>query len=375
MRLLALAGDIDALIAQIRLVTPLSSLCAQHGHSLQLKSFHDCTRADLAAADLLVVQRAATPRALHLQQRMRARGGAVLYDIDDLLTEVPTHISNQTAVKQRVAMLRQCLSNVDIVGVSTARLGHALGLSAERFVVVPNHAWPLGDAALPSPRSEPGVTLLLASSDQLACEFLLPALRALNGWAGVRIVVVGPPAQALQQAGIAVQPEPLMPRDRFIAFARSLPNVVGVIPLEDSRFAACKSAVKWFDYAEAGIPTLCSNVSPYADVVTDGVDGGLVDNQTEAWGQALQAAIADADWRQRVAMAARLTVRARFSQQHTVAAWQRALDAAMQHRQTCVPPAPGMLWRTRDAMESVFEATLLRLRALNRARLVRRSRR
>ena len=375
MKLLALAGDIDALIAQIRLVTPLSSLCALHGHSLQLKSFHDCTRADLAAADLLVVQRAATPRALHLQQRMRARGGAVVYDIDDLLTEVPAHISNQAAVQQRVAVLRQCLSNADSVSVSTARLGHALGLSADRFVVVPNHAWPLGEAALPTPRSEPRVTLLLASSDQLACEFLLPALRGLNSWAGVRIVAVGPPAQAFLHAGIVVQPEPLMPRERFIAFARSLPNVLGVIPLEDSRFAACKSAVKWFDYAEAGIPTLCSNVSPYADVVTDGVDGGLVDNESQAWGQALQAAIADPDWRQRVAVAARMTVRARFSQQHTVAAWERALDAAMLHRQTRLPAAPGMLWRTLDAIESVFETALLRLRALNRARLVRRSRR
>ena len=38
------------------------------------------------------------------------------------------------------------------------------------------------------------------------------------------------------------------PRALGIDFARQLPNPVAVIPLEDSRFAACKSAIKWFEY-------------------------------------------------------------------------------------------------------------------------------
>ena len=55
MRLLALAGDVTATVAQIRLVTPLQALCLQQGWTLQLKSFHDCAATDLAQADVLIV--------------------------------------------------------------------------------------------------------------------------------------------------------------------------------------------------------------------------------------------------------------------------------------------------------------------------------
>ena len=116
MKLLALAGDIDALIAQIRLVTPLSALCQRRGWSLTLKSFHDCSLQDVRQAQVMVVQRACSARAWRLQQQMQRQGGAVVYDIDDLLTDVPAHISNQDAVRQRVQLLRRCMAAADAPG-------------------------------------------------------------------------------------------------------------------------------------------------------------------------------------------------------------------------------------------------------------------
>lgn len=368
MRLLALAGDIQALIAQIRLVVPLTVLAREMGHSLQLRSFHDCSRADLAACDVLIVQRGASARVLHLQQLARLHGAAVVYEIDDLLSEIAPHISNQAAVRRQRACLLRCLANADAVSVATARLGVELGLPAA--VEVPNHAFPLGDAPLPAVDTTQPVTLLLASSDRLAAGFLYPALRALEG---VQVVVVGPPGADFEAAGIAVRRQALMPRERFVAFARNLVNPVAVIPLEDSRFAACKSAVKWFDYAEAGIPTLCSAVSPYLMVVEDGVTGALVANQQAAWLAALQHAVADAGWRQRVAAAARAAVRERHTLAHTVAAWQRVIDMALARRAPA--PPPGWAWRVREATAARLEALALKLRALNRARLAHRQRR
>ena len=368
MRLLALAGDIGALIAQIRLVVPLTVLCRQQGWTLVLKSFHDCARADLARADVLVVQRAATARALRLQQRMRQQGGAVVYEIDDLLTEVSPHLSVHATMQQRQALLRRCLAEADAVSVSTARLGRELGLPDA--VVVPNHALPLDDAPLPAPDPTQPVSLLLASSDRLAADYIHAALRGLQG---VRVVVVGPPAVAFAQAGIPVQAEPLMPRERFVAFARAVPNVLAVIPLEDSRFAACKSAVKWFDYAAAGVAALCSAVSPYAEVVEDGVTGGLVPNEPAAWRQALQAAVADGAWRQRVAAAARVQVQAQHTLQHTVDAWHGVVLAAVRHRQSRPPAPAGLAWRLRESAAAALEGAVLRLRAFNRARLAKRS--
>ena len=61
MKLLAVAGDIRATIAGIRLVQPLQALAAAAGgHELRLRSLHECTPADLAWADALILQRPIT---------------------------------------------------------------------------------------------------------------------------------------------------------------------------------------------------------------------------------------------------------------------------------------------------------------------------
>ena len=369
MKVLAVAGDITSLIAGIRLVTPLQAWAQAHGGSLLLRSLHDCTAAHMAAADVLVLQRGASRRAWRLQQAMRLRGGAVVAEFDDLLTELPAHISNRAAVQAQRPWVLRCLATADVVTVSTARLGCELGVAAP--CVVPNHAWGLGDAPLPAARPGQPVSLLLAGMDQLACPWLLPALCAVQG-PGVQIVVIGPAAAALAAAGLNVQAHALLPRAQFIELARSLPNPLAVIPLEDSRFAACKSAIKWFEYSEAGIPVLCSDVSPYRDVVEPDRTGGLVANDPIAWELALRAAVADAGWRQRVACAARTAVRERHTLAHTVAAWQAALAEAMQRRARSPAPVLTLAWRLQAAWSAAIEPAALRLRALNRARLARR---
>ena len=374
MRLLALAGDITALVAQIRVATPLQALCEREGHTLVLRSFHDCTRADLAAADLLVVQRGLSRRAWRLQRWMRQRGGAVVYDIDDLLTELPAHISNHAAVAAQLPWLARCLGESDAMSVSTARL---LGMLRESLVVppavvVPNHALPLDERPLPA-QTEGPVTLLFASTDHMAVEAIYPALHALQQQIpALQIAVVGPPGAAFEAAGLRVQRHALMPRQDYLDFARGLPNVVGVVPLEDSRFAAGKSAVKWLYHAGIGVPTLCSAVSPYAEAVQDGRTGWLVPNSAAAWEAALRAVIADAPLRRRVAAAARQEVALHHGLDVSLAAWREVLALALQQRQARALPAPGVAGRLQDAVAALGEGSLGWLRAFNRARLVRR---
>lgn len=384
MRLLALSGDVQDLLAQIRLVAPLQALCRREGWSVVLRSFHDCTRADLAAADVLVVQRAMSARALRLQQLMRQRGGAVVYEIDDLLTDPPKHVSNQAALLARQFALRRCLAEADVLAVSTERLGHELlsdlGAAPVNWaplpqpVVVPNGSLPVASDAWPSAEGPGPVSLLFASSERMACEFIYPALRQLQAalGAGVQVVVVGPPVEDFKAAGVAVQGHGLMPRADFLTLARSLSRPLAVIPLEQTRFAACKTAIKWFDYAETGVPVLCSAVSPYLEVVDDGATGCLVANDSAAWFAALQQAVADDGWRARAAVAARSVVRERHTLTQTVAAWREALVMAQAHRNANPLPVPGLGWQLREAVARAVESAAPRVRQFNRARLARR---
>lgn len=369
MRLLALAGDADALIAQIRLRNPLEQLARERGWVLDLRSFHDCPWSLLAQADLLIVQRGLSRRAAELQRLLRARGAAVIYEIDDLLTDLPAHISNHAAVQAAQPWLRQCLLDSDLVTVSTERLGREL--AAPHWAVVPNAAWPPQD--LPPPAAQPGepVTLLLASMEGLEAGFLFPALRAVAG-PGVRIVAVGPPAALLAAAGVPVQAQALLPRERFMPWVREQPNVVAVIPLEASRFAACKSAIKWFEYSHAGVPVLASAVSPYADVVQDGVTGVLLPNEAAAWETALRRACRDAAWRQDLAAAAMRDVRSRFNFGHMVAAWGAAIDLALARRRLAAVQPLSLTERLRWWTWRGLEGPRQSLRQFNRARLARR---
>ncbi|MDP1532919.1 MAG: glycosyltransferase, partial [Rubrivivax sp.] len=128
------------------------------------------------------------------------------------------------------------------------------------------------------------------------------------------------------------------------------------------------SAIKFFDYAQAGVPVLCSRVSPYAEVVDDGRTGALVANTAVAWTAALLAAVDDPAWRAGVAAAAQADVRRRFSLEQTVDAWQALLTAL---------PTRGARRRAgwRDAIDAMLEPLALWLRRFNRDRLARRARR
>lgn len=372
MRLLALAGDIDALIAAIRLRTPLQALVQRGGFSLEARSFHDCSAADLRRADVLIVQRGLSQRVARLQRQMRRQGGTVLYEIDDLLTELPDHVSNQGRVLARRQDLLDCMRQADLVTVSTERLGRTL--MPPHWQVVPNYALPLGDAAMPPLRCDRPVTFVLASMEALAPHAVYEALHALQPGLA-RVVAVGPAAASLAAAGVAVESHPLMSRQAFMSWVRALPNPVAVIPLEDSRFAACKSAIKWFEYGEAGVPVLCSDVSPYSEVVEPGRTGWLVASDASAWQQALTQVAMDGERRQQVAQAAREAVRAHHTLDLTVQAWASAITHAQQLRQQAGSPSAAGLTRWRDALAFALDAVVQPLRRFNRARLARRQQR
>ena len=366
MRLLALAGDATTLVPLIRLRQPLQALAQERGWTLDIRSFHDCPWNLLAQANVLIVQRGITQRAAAFQRLVRARGGTVVYEIDDLLTDLPSHISNHLAVRAAAPWLNMCLAECDLVTVSTERLGRELAVV--NWALVPNSAWPPENLTALAARPDEPVTLLLASSEALATEFIVPALRSAAK-AGARIVAVGPCAQMLAEAGLPVQAQPLIARERFIHWVRQQPNVVAVIPLEASRFASCKSAIKWFDYSHAGIPVLASAVSPYSDVVQDGVTGVLVSNSAQAWEAALHMACSDTAWHQSLAQAAMRDVRARFSFERMVAAWGAAIEEAVWRRGQVLVPAPMLTERLHWWAWRLLESPRQAMRRLNRKRL------
>ncbi|MEY2653813.1 MAG: hypothetical protein RLZZ524_841, partial [Pseudomonadota bacterium] len=92
LNILVLAAEPAEIITAIRMVIPLQGLCERRGWSLRRRPFHSVNRRDLRWADVVVVQRATREREAKRMAWLRDQGIAVVYEIDDLLTEPAEHV-------------------------------------------------------------------------------------------------------------------------------------------------------------------------------------------------------------------------------------------------------------------------------------------
>jgi hypothetical protein len=83
--------------------------------------------------------------------------------------------------------------------------------------------------------------------------------------------------------------------DHYFKLAR-LGWDIGIAPLRDNIFNRCKTALKFYEYAMAGIPTLASNILPFV-----GECNYLADNNFEDWYNKLEKLIVDREFREELA--------------------------------------------------------------------------
>ena len=373
LRLLALSADIDSTIAAIRLLEPLGALALAQGHLLRARSFHQATRADLAWADVAIVQRPTGVRAQRLVERLCAIGTPWVCDLDDLLTDVPAFSTHHTALRDGAQALVGTLRRASAITVPVAPLAQALerrlGSAGPPMHTVPNHAPPLrAQQAVHDDSVAPRATLVVASSDTVRVDFIVPALRALAREPGFQVLAIGPIAATLAAAGIAVQPRPLMARAAFLDLLVACVNPIGWIPLDDSLFSQCKSPIKFFDYAVAGVPALCSRVSPYIEVVDDGRTGRLIENDPLLWQAAALELAHSAAKRAAMVRAAAAAVAEHHNLALSVMCWQAVLSSV----DRAATARHGHSLSMVDRLFDVGERTFARLRDLNRSRMRRR---
>jgi hypothetical protein len=372
LHLLALSTDIDATIASIRVTEPLSALARGQGHALRLRSFHQVTRGDVAWADVAIVQRPTGARAQRLVERLRNSATPCICDIDDLLTDVPAFSAHYRLLRDSADALVRTLRLASAITVPVAKLAQnldlRLGPAAPPLHTVPNYAPPPRAQQAVHDDRAPHATLVVASSDTVRVDFIVPALRKLAREPGFRILAIGPIATPLTQAGIAVQSQPLMPRAAFLNLLATCVNPIGLIPLDDSLFSQCKSPIKFFDYAVAGVPVLCSRVSPYIEVVDDGRTGRLVENDPRRWHAVVLELAQSAAKRVEMAQSAATAVAEHHSLAQTIVRWRVVLSSV----EPATPFRSEATLSTIDRLLDAGERTLVRLRDMNRSRKRRR---
>lgn len=372
LRIVVVSDKPTSTITDIRLGNPLRRLAWAGGRDITFCSFGDFSFTDLQGGDVFVMQRGCSPRAREIAELISASGKPFIYDIDDLLTKIPDFLGHHVYLSANKKNIEACMRMASVVTVTTERLAKALSVPEGKIAICPNYAKYTSAHGLPPAEQvdDGSVTLVIASSDKIIVDFLINPLKIIQGKYGdkVRVVCIGAISEKIQAAGIVGDFCGILSHDDFDAKIRSAKNPIGVIPLDDSEFSSCKSAVKYFDYTKAGCAVICSNVPPYSDVLEAGEDGLLVSNTDEAWVDGLCALIDSASCRRRLASSALARVEGRHTLNNAVSAWGAVFerlapdDKVLKVRPSVAPVSikGRLLW------------VKLRIRDLNRIRKIRR---
>ena len=117
LRVLCVLPTLDLPLVQIRIINPLNEWVRIYGGRLRFRTLSSTRPQDLRWAQTLVLQRGVDRGIWALIQRAQRLGKRLVFDIDDLLTEVPDFLPQHRLGLRRQQLLEKALSQVDAVTV------------------------------------------------------------------------------------------------------------------------------------------------------------------------------------------------------------------------------------------------------------------
>jgi glycosyltransferase involved in cell wall biosynthesis len=315
-------------VVRLRILDPLREL-EKHGRfNVTYVSAYDTDLPieNLLAADVFVVQREFAEQATSAPFIAAARqlGKVVVFEIDDLLTKTPRSNPVYPYSMRIAGDLIHVAREADFITTSTAPLLEEL---AEEVADAPTK----------------GHVLRNCVNTEIWGDTFEPKLPAENepyvvGWFGspthdedLAIVKDAIAYLARKHAGevefhfFGYLPKELREIPGVKLMRGSQPNVVkhaagvraaridlAIAPLVDNAFNRSKSDLKWLEYSICGIPAIFSDVAPYREAITPGVDGWIVKNDTASWVGAIERLLRDDEARLALAKNAFDTVRGKY---------------------------------------------------------------
>jgi glycosyltransferase involved in cell wall biosynthesis len=122
--------------------------------------------------------------------------------------------------------------------------------------------------------------------------------------------------------------EPIADYGTFLRFKQQRGWALALAPLTDDEFSRCKTNNKHREYGALGIPGIYSDVTPYRESVTHGIDGLLVENESRAWADAILDLASNDELRRAVSTAARRHIWERHSLEACAPEWATAIENA-----------------------------------------------
>lgn len=309
----------------LRLLKPLHAFISKFNGKIVVLQDTECKIDHIAWADVLIVHREISIHTLEIIKETRKIGTPVIYDIDDLLTNLPDW--SQGRINQaEITLIEHVISTANIVTCTSKHLQSELNKFSDNVKIVPNVIIQKNSNLESTQKHYSNeCTLILASSDTVIVDFIINPLKQLcEEFPNLKIVAIGQISYGLKAISSQLTEYKYCQPDEFSNILNSIKNGIGLIPLDNSLFSSCKSSIKYFHYTSCGIVTIASNVKPYSDDIRNGENGILVNNTTECWLNATKKLIDDSKLRQLMLIKAIRMWQNNGSRETAIRAWKQA---------------------------------------------------
>ncbi|MDP3830647.1 MAG: glycosyltransferase, partial [Ignavibacteriaceae bacterium] len=283
----------------------------------------------LRKLDVLIVQRefCITVPFNKLKELLDDTSVKIVFEIDDnLLNLYPEHVLFKTYEANR-KYFHDYLANSDLVTVTTKELKNAFSGIASRIAVLPNYIddeiW---GNKFPKRVANRKVRILFSGSkthleDLALIEDVIVAL-SQEYQDKVEFVFWGNITSKIEINCHIKKITDFMPS--YATYAKRLSELdidIGLIPLADNEFNRSKSNIKYLDYSAAGITSIMSKVNAYNEIVTNGVNGVLAENNFDSWYSAIKLLLDDSIKRNAIAQNAHSLVLSSYTTQTNAFKW------------------------------------------------------
>ncbi|MEO1670701.1 MAG: glycosyltransferase, partial [Cyanobacteria bacterium J06631_2] len=252
----------------------------------------------------------------------RDRNLPIVYEIDDNLLNVPADKDRKGEYARCAPAIETLAAAAAQVIVSTEPLKEKLQQFNPAVTVIPNviaeSAWlkPIEPQPLPPAIADLSAktfkVLYMGNSshgeDLAMIRSVFEQLAAQK--VDVKLLVIGGESEVSENAPdwytrISI-PQGSEAYEQFVPWFRNIAAAcdLAIAPLIANEFNRYKSPLKFLQYSAVGLPAIYSNVTPYQEIVTDGANGILIDNNSESWYQAIVRCIDNADELNALAIAA-----------------------------------------------------------------------
>lgn len=216
----------------------------------------------------------------------------LVYDIDDNLIEIDSNHPEYKNYINKIEIVRHLTINANLVTVSTKKLRDECLKLNKNVIVLENYIdikYKI-ESFENKHKYKNKIIEILYMGTYTHNEDLMLVIKALDKlfYQGFKfkLNVIGVSLNIPRYNWINVVEVP-KGKDLYPHFMNWLKSkdeyTIGIAPLCINKFNDCKSAIKYWDYTSLGMVTVASNISGYSEIIENGINGLLVENNEDSW--------------------------------------------------------------------------------------------